>query len=61
MLGGNSGTVIEPGAPSSSALIKRLEGIDGLQQMPPGRPLSAPEIATIREWIKEGAVWESSG
>ena len=61
MLGGNSGPVIEPGDPTASALIKRLEGADGLEQMPPGRQLSEPEIATIRAWVEEGAVWEVSG
>ena len=61
MLGGNSGTVVEPGDPAASALIKRLEGTGGLQQMPPGRHLSGTEIETIRRWIAEGAVWEDSG
>ena len=60
MLGGNSGTVVEPGDPAASALIKRLEGTGGLQQMPPGRQLSGTEIETIRRWIAEGAVWEDS-
>ena len=61
MRGGNSGTVVEPGDPAASALIKRLEGASGLQQMPPGRHLSEAEIETIRTWIAEGAVWDDSG
>ena len=61
MRGGNSGAVIEPGNASESILIRRIEGRDGLQQMPPGRPLPASEIATLREWVKEGAAWDVSG
>ena len=58
MRGGNSGTVITPGDASTSALIKRLEGLEGLQQMPPGGPLAAGAIKTIRAWIEEGASWD---
>ena len=57
MRGGVSGKVIEPGHASASALIKRLAGLDGLQQMPPGRALSEAEIQTFRDWIEEGAHW----
>ena len=59
MRGGDSGPVIDPGNASSSALIKRLEGLEGLQQMPPGRPLAAAEIRTFRSWVEEGATWDA--
>ena len=59
MRGGASGPVIRPGDASASALLKRLEGLDGLQQMPPGGPLAASEIETIRKWVDEGARWDA--
>ena len=58
MKGGKSGTVIEPGNSEASLLIKRLAGLDDLQQMPPGRPLSNSQIALFREWIDGGANWD---
>ena len=59
MRGGASGPVIRPGNASASALIKRLEGADGLQQMPPGGPLAPAEIKAFRAWIDAGAPWEA--
>ncbi len=59
MRGGNSGPVIRPGNASASALLQRLEGLGGLQQMPPGRALAASEIETIRMWVDEGAPWDA--
>lgn len=57
MQGGNSGSIIRPGSPDTSALVQRLEGREGLVRMPPAAPLSADEIETFRAWIREGAVW----
>jgi hypothetical protein len=59
MRGGKSGLVIKPGDSASSTLIKRLAGLEDLQQMPPGRPLSSEQINLFREWIDQGAKWES--
>ena len=56
--GGESGPVIEPGDASASVLIKRLEGLEGLQRMPPSHPLSGQDIDTFRAWIAEGAQWD---
>ncbi len=61
MRGGNSGPVIKPGDASASPLIKRLLGLDGLQQMPPGGPLPPAEIEAFRQWIDQGARWDSRG
>ena len=58
MRGGVSGPVISPGNASASTLIKRLEGSEGLQQMPPGRPLAPEEIEAFRSWIDGGAEWD---
>ena len=52
---------IIPGKADDSLLVKVIEGkgdyID--RMMPPkGDPLSTQQIATIRQWINEGAVWD---
>ena len=60
MKGGKSGAVIEPGNSAASALVKRLMGAEDLQQMPPSHPLPAEQIELIRDWIDQGAKWESS-
>jgi hypothetical protein len=57
-LGGESGPAIEVGAPESSYLLDLLIPTDGAAEMPKGEaPLATEEIATIRRWISEGAVW----
>jgi hypothetical protein len=55
--GGVSGAarLIVAGKPDESLLIQRIEGSVG-PQMPKNRaPLSAAEIAKVREWIAQGA------
>ena len=59
--GGDSGPVIEPGNAPGSILIKRLEGLEDLQRMPPSHPLARQDIDTFRTWIAEGAEWSVSG
>lgn len=48
--------VIVPGKPDASLLIVVLRH-EGQIQMPPGPKLPPKEIATLREWIKRGAIW----
>ena len=53
---------IVPGYPDKSELVKRIESTDPhylMPQAPQGeaKPMSAGEIATLREWIREGAVY----
>ena len=49
---------IIPGNPDSSELIKRLTLKDPEERMPFKHPaLSQKEITTLKNWIKEGAVW----
>ena len=49
---------IIPGDPENSELIKRLTLKDPEERMPYKHPpLSEKEIATLKTWIKEGAVW----
>jgi len=59
--GGYSGPVIVPGKSAESKLIDRLTGAKGVMTMPPGKPLTAAEIAVVRAWIDQGAQWPESG
>jgi hypothetical protein len=45
------------GKGAESNLIHRMKGLDGMSQMPLGfQPLSSQQIATIEQWINEGAI-----
>lgn len=54
--GGDSGTVISPGAAESSLLVQKLRGTSG-QRMPAGGrpPLPDDAIQLVSKWIDEGA------
>src|SRR6185369_269205 len=54
--GGRRGPAIVPGNAEQSLLYKAVARSGDLQ-MPPGKPLSATEIAILRDWINEGAQW----
>lgn len=49
---------IVPGSSAGSVLHQRISG--GGPQMPPKEPLASEEIATLRQWIDEGASWPDS-
>jgi len=53
MAGGESGRSIEPKDLSNSLLWQYVES----DEMPPKKPLSAEEKATLKQWIEGGAVW----
>ncbi len=49
---------VDPGNPDQSYLVMKIEGAAGIagQRMPLGRtPLSSDQIATVRQWISDGA------
>jgi hypothetical protein len=53
---------IVPGHPEKSELVRRIESKDPHYLMPQttegeAKPMSAGEIATLREWIREGSVY----
>lgn len=57
---GGKGVVV-PGKPDESELIKRIVSHDDKHVMPPpksGRKLTASQIATLKEWVRQGARWE---
>jgi len=53
---------IDPGKPDQSELIKRITSKDPAVRMPPpassAKSLTAAEVATLREWIQEGAEYK---
>ncbi len=59
MKGGESdGAAITPGKPDHSAIIARITSEDEDEIMPPkGDPLTKEEVATLKQWIAEGAHW----
>ncbi len=55
--GGNSGSLVVPGHPEASLLMKRVNGQGG-KQMPLGMSPLAPEhVKILSQWIQQGAVW----
>src|SRR5271155_5180912 len=58
--GGHDGTVLVPGHPESSLIVKliRHEGPkDDPMPMPPSKPkLSDADIAVVEQWVKAGAI-----
>ena len=58
MQGGISGGPIKAGQSGTSLLVQRILGLDGQPRMPMGaKPLSDSQIALIRTWIDQGAIW----
>ncbi|MEZ6119500.1 MAG: DUF1549 domain-containing protein [Pirellulaceae bacterium] len=54
--GGESGPLVSPGDPDASLLMDMVSGSE--PQMPQdAAPLSVAQIATLRQWIAEGANW----
>ncbi|MCH2202850.1 MAG: PSD1 and planctomycete cytochrome C domain-containing protein [Fuerstiella sp.] len=53
--GGDSGTVIVPGRPAESRLIKAVQYQDPELAMPPDNALSSRQINILRAWIEMGA------
>src|SRR2546426_385741 len=56
--GGLSGKAIVPGKSAESLLVQRILGLGGIVRMPlQGNPLTEDQIAVIRTWIDQGAIW----
>ena len=59
---GESGkTVVVPGDPAASELIRRIKSEDPDEKMPPPKdhphPLEPEQVALLERWIQEGAPW----
>jgi len=59
LLAGKSGQpAVVPGDPDASELMKRVATADADEAMPPkGERLTAAEMASLRQWIRDGAIW----
>ncbi len=56
--GGDNGSIVSPGKPDESLIVRRLQGVEGAR-MPMGRPaLSDSQIQLVATWIKEGATFD---
>lgn len=57
--GGEGGAALVPGKPEESSLIQRVVlPADDDDVMPPkGGPLKPEEIALLKQWVAEGAIW----
>ena len=56
--GGDTGAAIVPRQPQQGELLRRVASETKADRMPPkGEPLSAAEIARLRQWIADGAEW----
>jgi len=56
--GGDNGKAILPGKSAESRLIRNVSGLDPDTVMPPkGERLTSSQIATLRQWIDQGAPW----
>ncbi len=56
--GGNSGAAIVPNQPEASLLIQAVTYSHSRLRMPKVKPkLKDEDIASLRQWIKDGAVW----
>ena len=56
--GGENGAVISAGQTQKSKLLDAIVSADPDVRMPPkGERLSPAEVATLRNWVEQGAVW----
>ena len=56
--GGENGVVLVPGQAPKSKLIEVILSADPDVRMPPkGERLTSAEVATLRSWVEQGAVW----
>jgi hypothetical protein len=59
--GGATGPAIIPGDGAGSLIMKRVTGqVQPAMPMKPVPPLTAQEIATLKDWIDQGAKWEEA-
>ena len=56
--GGVRGPAIVPGRADESRLYRQIAGLEG-PTMPLGVPLTPEEVEAVRDWINDGAHWDS--
>ncbi len=55
--GGDTGPAFIEGKPEESLLVRAVTFDDADLQMPPKDRMSDAEIAVLKEWVRDGAVW----
>ena len=55
--GGVSKSLVVPGEPAKSLLLKAVRHVDGVSAMPPSKKLSDREIADLTRWVADGAYY----
>jgi mono/diheme cytochrome c family protein len=61
LIGGESGSAIEPGNPDESLLIKVVQHVAKYPRMPKrASKLPPQEISALVEWVRAGAPWPES-
>ena len=59
LAGGTQGPAIVPGRAEDSRLFRMVAGLDQPSMPMTGDPLTEAEIATVRNWIDDGAHWDT--
>src|SRR5262249_56516741 len=54
-----NGSDVVPGHAEESRVYRRIAGLERPAMPAQGTPLTPAEIAVVKRWIDEGAVWES--
>ena len=56
--GGENGAVLFPGQTAKGRLLESIVSADSDERMPPKGPRVSPaEVATLRAWVEQGAIW----
>ena len=58
--GGARGSDILPGNAEGSRLYRRIAGLEQPSMPAQGTPLTAAQVAAVKQWIDEGAKWEAA-
>ncbi len=58
--GGARGSDILPGNAEGSRLYRRIAGLEQPSMPAQGTPLTAAQVAVVKQWIDEGAKWEAA-
>jgi mono/diheme cytochrome c family protein len=58
--GGKTGPAMVPGKPQDSLLLQAVSHTHARLKMPPNGQLDLQEIASLDQWIRDGAVWPES-
>ena len=57
--GGARGSDIVPGNADGSRLYRRIAGLEQPSMPAQGTPLTAAQVAVVKQWIDEGAKWDA--